>query len=125
MGPLNANDFHAADFGVLETYEVQKRAEPVIGALDEIVEGFGDMDRYVVVFFLLSCVAAVLIFVVCRASYAHLVSMATSVISAIQQPDSSEVGLFDKPPRPRTQSHQLLESTHTCVAFDLYEVDDL
>jgi UDP-glucose:glycoprotein glucosyltransferase len=48
-----------------------------------------------------------------RISYANLVSMLTSTIAASQQPDPSEVGLFDTPPRPRSRNYQLLDSEYT------------
>lgn len=48
-----------------------------------------------------------------RTSYANLVSMLTSTIGASQQPDPSEVGLFDTPPRPRSRNYQILDSEYT------------
>ena len=41
--------------------------------------------------------------------------MTASVIAAIQEPDPSETGLFDKPPTPRSRAHRLLESGYTWV----------
>lgn len=34
------------DFGALESYEVRKRAEPVIRALEEVVPGVVNYDRW-------------------------------------------------------------------------------
>jgi UDP-glucose:glycoprotein glucosyltransferase len=48
-----------------------------------------------------------------RTALAGLVSMSTSVISAIQLPDPSESGLFDAPQRPRTRNYQVLGNKHT------------
>ena len=41
--------------------------------------------------------------------------MTASVIAAIQEPDPSETGLFDKPPTPRSRAYRLLESDYTWV----------
>jgi UDP-glucose:glycoprotein glucosyltransferase len=46
-------------------------------------------------------------------SYADIVSVAASVISAIQQPDPSEFSLLDTPPRPRQRPYRKLEAEYT------------
>ena len=50
-----------------------------------------------------------------RFAAANVVSMVTSVVAAAQQPDPSESGLFDMPPRPRQKGYLLLESEYTYV----------
>ncbi|KAJ4470665.1 glycosyltransferase family 24 protein [Lentinula edodes] len=92
------NEFLAADFQALQEYELLKRIQPVLSALEDIRPGFKSLDR---------------------ATIAYTVSMASSIISAIQVPDPSEVGLFDAPRRPRNRNYQTLETKHT-----LFEVGD-
>ncbi|KAJ8081870.1 killer toxin resistant protein [Marasmius tenuissimus] len=96
IAPLGANDFVAADFKSLETYEMQKRIKPVMEALEDIKGDLGSIDR---------------------GSLADLVPMISSFVAAIQKPDPSEVGLFDTPQRPRTRNYQVLESKYTCFEF--------
>ncbi|KAF9077351.1 glycosyltransferase family 24 protein [Rhodocollybia butyracea] len=93
LGPIAPKDFLAADFLALQEYELQKRIQPVLSALEDIRPGLKDLDR---------------------ASISHIVSMTSSVISAIQVPDPSEVGLFDAPRRPRNRNYRILEDKHTC-----------
>lgn len=54
-----------------------------------------------------------------RASYAEAVSLASSLISAIELPDPSEAGLMNAPHRPRQLKYQLLDGQHTCVMYTL------
>ena len=42
-------------------------------------------------------------------------SIASSIVSSIQQPDPSEAGLFNAPQRPRLRNYQKLGSTYTYV----------
>lgn len=46
VGPVGNGDFISADFMALEIYELRKRADPVIAALEEIVP-LGERDRFV------------------------------------------------------------------------------
>lgn len=64
-----------------------------------------------------------------RESYTRLVSMASSVISAMQQPDPSEATLFETPQRPRQRKYRFLDSDYTydyrirlylCLTIDVY-----
>ena len=48
-----------------------------------------------------------------RLLFAEAVGMASSVVSSLQLPDPSEIGLFDAPLRPRQRSYQLLDSEYT------------
>ncbi|KAF5386468.1 hypothetical protein D9757_005906 [Collybiopsis confluens] len=92
VGPIIPKRFLAADFHALQEYELLKRVQPVLSALESIRSDLKTLDR---------------------ASIAHITSMASSVISAIQVPDPSEVGLFDAPKRPRSRSYQTLGSQYT------------
>lgn len=96
VGPMKAGDFVAADFQALESYELRKRVQPVVDALESLNRTVSTSDR---------------------TSYAHLVSMASSVVAAIQMPDPSESGLFDAPPRPRQRGYRLLDSNYTSFEF--------
>jgi UDP-glucose:glycoprotein glucosyltransferase len=57
-----------------------------------------------------------------RDSFAHLVSMACSVIWSIQLPDPSEAGLFDAPPKPRQRNYQFLANNYTFVAHSVVAI---
>ncbi|KAJ4473165.1 glycosyltransferase family 24 protein [Lentinula aciculospora] len=92
VGPITPKEFLAVDFQALQEYELLKRIQPVFSALKDIRPGLTIFDR---------------------ATLAHTISMASSVISAIQVPDPSEVGLFDAPRRPRNRNYQTLERKHT------------
>lgn len=115
IGPIEPGDFRSVDFTTLETYEFRKRAEPVMEALEAIIPSVSEKDRSVM---LLPCILMSYSRGI-RASYGHLISMSSSVISAIQLPDPSETGLFDKPPRPRQQSYHLLDSEYTYGFYSL------
>ncbi|KNZ76128.1 UDP-glucose:glycoprotein glucosyltransferase [Termitomyces sp. J132] len=92
VGPFVGGNFRAVDFAALENYEIRKRVEPVMNALETISPSASQTDR---------------------ATYANLISMASSAIAAIQIPDPSEVGLFQTPQRPRNRQYQLLDSQYT------------
>ncbi|KAF5378749.1 hypothetical protein D9615_006978 [Tricholomella constricta] len=92
VGPIEAGDFCAADFSALEVYEFRKRTEPVINALESIAPSSSQVDR---------------------AKYSHLISMASSVVAAVQLPDPSDFTLFQTPQRPRQRQYQLLDSQFT------------
>ncbi|KAF8905183.1 glycosyltransferase family 24 protein [Gymnopilus junonius] len=95
VGPIPANDFRVADFKTLEDFEFRKRTEPVLKALQEVAPALLE-DKFV---------------------SAHLVSMVSSVVAAAQQPDPSETGLFDTPPRPRQKGYLLLDSNYTSFVY--------
>lgn len=48
MGPIDKDDFHSADFKALESYEIRKRADPVIKALESVAPSASKQGRYVV-----------------------------------------------------------------------------
>ncbi|THV04765.1 glycosyltransferase family 24 protein [Dendrothele bispora CBS 962.96] len=96
VGPIQTGEFRAADFKALQAYELRKRVQPVLSALEDIRSSVTSLDR---------------------ASLAQLVSLASSVISSIQIPDPSEVGLFDTPYRPRNRNYRLLDTNHTSFLF--------
>lgn len=91
VGPIEGPSFRAADFKALEDYEFQKRAEAIWLALSGVAPSLVQ-DKYVA---------------------ADVVSMAASVLAASQQPDPSEIGLFDAPLRPRQRGYEMLESEYT------------
>ena len=45
IGPLRAGSFSSADFGVLGAYEMRKRVEPIVKALEKILPS--ERDKYV------------------------------------------------------------------------------
>jgi UDP-glucose:glycoprotein glucosyltransferase len=84
--------FTTEDFGLLESYEMRKRATPVISALEGmsiVPQNFSRID------------------------YAELVSMASSVVSSVLVPDPSEMGLFNTAPKPRQRTYQRLSRNLT------------
>ncbi|KAF5311086.1 hypothetical protein D9619_007791 [Psilocybe cf. subviscida] len=92
IGPIGSSkDFHVADFKGLEEYEHRRRADSVIKALSDVTPKLLE-DKYL---------------------FADVVSMTTSIIASSQQPDPSEVGLFDTPVKPRQKSYQLMDSQYT------------
>ncbi|KAJ7130733.1 glycosyltransferase family 24 protein [Mycena crocata] len=95
VGPIREGDFFAADFKTLESYELRRRAEPVITALESIQPEFKQSDR---------------------ASSANLISMATSVLSALQAPEAGG-GIFDGPKRPRQRNYRLLEDQYSSFQY--------
>ncbi|KDR79892.1 hypothetical protein GALMADRAFT_242006 [Galerina marginata CBS 339.88] len=95
VGPIKGNDFSVADFKALEDYEFRKRTDSIVQALQEVAPLLLE-DKH---------------------TYANIVSMASSVVASTQQPDSSETGLFDTPPRPRQRSYQLLDSEYTSFEY--------
>ncbi|KAG6839745.1 hypothetical protein C0991_012004, partial [Blastosporella zonata] len=92
VGPIVGGDFVTADFAALEDYEIRKRADPIIKALETIAPSSSDTDR---------------------ASYADLLSMASSAVAAIQLPDPSEYTIMQTAQRPRNRQYQLLDSKYT------------
>lgn len=50
-----------------------------------------------------------------RASYTDIVTLASSIVSSIQLPDASGVGLFNAPEKPRQRRYQLLDGEYTYV----------
>ncbi|PCH34985.1 glycosyltransferase family 24 protein [Wolfiporia cocos MD-104 SS10] len=96
VGPILPGEFLADDFTVLYLYELRKRIQPVADALNSIMDSFNDYDRE---------------------SRSDTVSIASSIVSAIQIPDPSEVGFFNTPQKPRQRKYQLLESEYTGYTF--------
>ncbi|CAL1698787.1 unnamed protein product [Somion occarium] len=96
LGPLAPNDFLADDINALVKYELRKRVQPVVAALEDILEALAPSDR---------------------ASFAELITMASSVVASTQQPDPSEAGLFNAPQKPRRRNYQLLQGDFTKFAF--------
>ncbi|KAF8644943.1 hypothetical protein AX16_008171 [Volvariella volvacea WC 439] len=95
VGPIKPFDFKSEDFEALERYEMRKRADVVIGAVEEVHPDIKEVKKHD------------------RPTFANLISGATSITASIQQPDPSELGLFDAPPRPRLRNYQLLDREYT------------
>ncbi|KAF8137406.1 glycosyltransferase family 24 protein [Boletus edulis] len=96
VGPLDARfEFDAEDFEMLESFEMKQRVGRVADAIDEVLAGDGAIDAI---------------------KRADLISMASSIIYADQQPDPSEAGLFDSAPKPRSSIYRLLSSNYTKLA---------
>ncbi|KAL5480943.1 KRE5 [Sanghuangporus weigelae] len=96
VGPIESNAFTAQDFATLEKYELRKRTEPVIEALTNVTITPETLDKI---------------------TYVDLVSMASSVISAVQLPDPSEQGLFSTNQRPRQRNYRQLSGNFTSFSF--------
>ncbi|KAF8989563.1 UDP-glucose:glycoprotein glucosyltransferase-domain-containing protein, partial [Cyathus striatus] len=98
VGPIEVGGFKAADFKALEDYEFRKRTEPVVLALKKLLSAIDSANR---------------------TAFAELTSMSSSIISSMQQPDPSEIGLFDAPQKPRMTNYKLLDAKYTS-----YELGD-
>ncbi|TFK48915.1 glycosyltransferase family 24 protein [Heliocybe sulcata] len=99
IGPMKNAQFLAGDLRELYTYEMRKRVEPVFQALQEIVPDMATFDR---------------------GTFADVVSLSSSVVSAMQIPDPSEAGLFNAAYKPRTRNYRLMEGN-----FTRFEVGEL
>jgi UDP-glucose:glycoprotein glucosyltransferase len=96
VGPFDADsEFVAEDFEILESFEIKHRVGRVADAINEILGGDGAIDAF---------------------KRADLISMASSIVYADQQPDPSEVGLFETAPKPRTRNYRFLSSNYTKLA---------
>ncbi|KAG1748320.1 glycosyltransferase family 24 protein [Suillus paluster] len=97
IGPIGpASEFVSEDFATLETYEMKKRVRRVVQAIEDVLTDGTELDTV---------------------AYANIISMASSIIYADQQPDPSEAGLFDSAPRPRTRNYRLLSGNYTKFEF--------
>ncbi|KAG1862437.1 UDP-glucose:glycoprotein glucosyltransferase-domain-containing protein [Suillus tomentosus] len=97
IGPFSReSEFVSEDFATLETYEMKKRVRRVAQAIEEVLADVTELDAL---------------------AYANLVSVASSIVYADQQPDPSEVGLFDSAPRARTSNYKLLSGSYTKFEF--------
>ncbi|KAJ7785207.1 UDP-glucose:glycoprotein glucosyltransferase-domain-containing protein [Mycena maculata] len=95
VGPFKGDDFFATDFKTLESYELRRRAEPVVAALKSITPALMQADR---------------------ASSANLISMAGSVLAALQAPEPGG-GIFDAPKRPRQRNYRLLDDEYSSFQY--------
>ncbi|KAG9313493.1 glycosyltransferase family 24 protein [Chiua virens] len=96
VGPFDANsEFIAEDFEMLECFEIKQHVGRVADAINEIFGGDYTADAF---------------------KRADLISFASSIIYADQQPDPSEAGLFDTAPKPRTRNYRFLSSVYTKLA---------
>jgi len=96
IGPIAPGEFTAEDFQTLQDYELAKRVQPVLSALEDVVPTFTGHDR---------------------ANAADVVSMASSVISGLQMEDPSQSGLFNKVPTSRNQNYKLMSSQYTAFTI--------
>ncbi|KAF8145393.1 hypothetical protein K438DRAFT_547782 [Mycena galopus ATCC 62051] len=96
VGPIEAGDFGVVDFKTLESYELRRRTEPVIKALESVKPAFMESDR---------------------ASSSHLISMASSVLATLYAPEANGGGIFDAPKRPRQRSYEILEDQYSSFQF--------
>ncbi|KAG1823651.1 glycosyltransferase family 24 protein [Suillus subaureus] len=97
IGPFSPeSEFVSEDFATLETYEIKKRIGRVAQAIEEVLADGTELNAF---------------------AYANLVSVASSIIYADQQPDPSEAGLFDSAPRARTSNYKLLSGSYTKFEF--------
>ncbi|KZT24849.1 glycosyltransferase family 24 protein [Neolentinus lepideus HHB14362 ss-1] len=98
IGPITDTRFLADDLRELYMYEMRKRVEPVFQALQEIIPDMATFDR---------------------GTFADIVSLASSIVSAMQIPDPSEAGLFNAAYKPRTRNYRLMDGN-----FTRFEVGD-
>ncbi|KAI0073110.1 glycosyltransferase family 24 protein [Panus rudis PR-1116 ss-1] len=96
VGPFASDDFVKEDINALAQYEFRKRVRPVVEALPDVIDSFDSETRD---------------------RFAELVSVLSSIISNIQQPDPSEAGLFNTPHRPRRRNYRMLAGEHTKFTF--------
>ncbi|KAI0353822.1 glycosyltransferase family 24 protein [Trametes cingulata] len=96
VGPMRPGEFLADDFATLATFEHYKRVQPVHEALLTVHQPFGDASKEDV---------------------AEMTSIVSSIISSIQQPDPSEVGLFNAPQRPRLRNYRRLSGEYTAFTI--------
>lgn len=97
IGPFSpTSEFVSEDFATLETYEMKKRVGRVAQAIEDVLADGTELDAL---------------------AYANLVSVASSIIYADQQPDPSEAGLFDSAPRARNSNYRLLSGSYTKFEF--------
>ncbi|TBU43432.1 glycosyltransferase family 24 protein [Dichomitus squalens] len=92
VGPIKPGEFVAGDFETLAAYENHKRVQPVYEALLDVHKSLENATKE---------------------DLAEFVSIVSSIVSSIQQPDPSEVGLFNAPQRPRLRSYQMLGGIYT------------
>ncbi|KAI0367405.1 glycosyltransferase family 24 protein [Pilatotrama ljubarskyi] len=96
VGPMRSGDFLAGDFETLATFEHYKRVQPVHEALLAVYDSVRDASKEDV---------------------AEMTSIVSSIISSIQQPDPSEVGLFNAPQRPRLRNYRRLSGDYTAFTI--------
>ena len=92
VGPFTRGDLATGDLRDLASFELKKRAQPVIDALKSVYPSIELADRD---------------------TYANIVAMATSVISTIQLPDPDQSALMNAQPRLRRRGYLLLGGDHT------------
>ncbi|KAF7297231.1 hypothetical protein MIND_00956200 [Mycena indigotica] len=96
VGPLPPNAVLTVDFKTLENFELSRRAQPVISAIEDINPELLQTDR---------------------ASSANLISIATSVLGSLQAAEPGGGGIFDPPKRPRHRNYQLLDGEYSSFQY--------
>ncbi|KAI0628063.1 glycosyltransferase family 24 protein [Trametes polyzona] len=96
VGPMRPGEFVAGDFTDLTTFEHFKRVQAVHDALIDVQKSIREASRE---------------------DAAEIISIVSSVLASIQQPDPSEAGLFNAPQRPRLRNYRRLSGNYT--AFTL------
>lgn len=96
IGPIRPGDIEADDFTALEEFELSKRVIPVVEALQGVVEAFNSYDPD---------------------SYSEIVSMSSSIISAMQLPDPDESILQNAQPRFRRSGYMQMDRNYTSFQF--------
>jgi UDP-glucose:glycoprotein glucosyltransferase len=110
IGPLPAHSFMAADFPALVEFEVKRRIQPAIQALQNStlmdnasrsVEG----DK--------SLVYSHAHFNDVRVTRADVISSVSSIVAAAQIADPAEQGILQRPQAPRNRYYNKLSGNHT------------
>ncbi|EIW54691.1 glycosyltransferase family 24 protein [Trametes versicolor FP-101664 SS1] len=96
VGPIAPGEFIAGDFESLAAYEHHKRVQPVYEALLAVHEPISEATKE---------------------DAAEIISIVSSVLSSIQQPDPSEAGLFDAPQKPRLRNYRRLTGEYTAFTI--------
>jgi UDP-glucose:glycoprotein glucosyltransferase len=96
VGPIAPGEFTAEDYQTLQDYELGRRVQPVLSALEDVVPAFTGHDR---------------------ATSADAVSMVSSVISGLQVEDPSQSGVFNKVPTSRNRNYNFMNSQYTAFTI--------
>lgn len=87
VGPVTPDNFPSEDFAALEQFEYRKRAKPVVDLLKTMYDDLGAFDR---------------------ATFANLVTGASSILTTAYKSDGGE-SIFIGTPTPRTRYYETLD----------------
>ncbi|KAF8524348.1 UDP-glucose:Glycoprotein glucosyltransferase-domain-containing protein [Hysterangium stoloniferum] len=96
VGPLGDDDFGSEDFRTLASYEISKRAGPIVQAYTNVT-GM-ELD-------------------IAGTQFPDDFAKLSSVITSVQIPDPSAEGLFNVPQRQRNRRYLLLDHWKTSISF--------